>query len=867
MFRLMSNRAFGLSSSKRVIAPIKRSYVCNRLVCSSLVAPKACRNTLIKSELNNFRRFKASAAPQPNLKRNPNLQLVDVQRPLTIGEDVNPNDPLVGQRPEWWWTGLKPPADGSPVVSEPTLPLENYTRESIFQGFANMWLATEVLFSSIQGEEAFKRPQYHNLRHPLIFYLGHPAVIFLMKLRVAGVLPLLEDEKEIHFEQMFETGVDEMSWDDMSKNEKPWPTVREVVEYRRRAFQQIKEIIDTHPDLDGRPIRHSDALWSLAMGVAHEAIHLETSSVLMRETELKYLKPPQHFMTLHPSTKEKSQFPPKEGDSYPANPTVKVSACTVQMGKPHDYPTFGWDNEYGSKTTDVEAFDAKAMMISNGEFHEFVASGGYSDATYWTKTGWQWRRQRNAKWPTWWVAYGPAGAHRYKLRTVFHVIDMPWSWPVEVNLHEAAAYANWRTARDGANYTLPNEVQMAAMRGAVNAHEAAKLDVCREYNAMACRGIRNTNLSWGSPSPVNAYQPNQLGFYDTFGNVWEYTRDVLTPMQGFAPHPYYEDFSMPCMDDMHYVITGGSFISRDDLTSPFARYHFRPHFFQHMGFRLVVNEHSAKSVGELPQTDAQMLREGVEKYETQKQLEEYLALHYGSEADQLPVRALPQPMAHALRSFPSRCATRLTLAAGDANASKKRALDVGCAVGGASFELAREYDEVIGIDFSAAFVKAAETLRTDGKLSYHLFQEGERYGPTLSATRPADVDAARISFQVGDACNLPVQLGTFDAVLAANLLCRLPAPMEFLDRLVNLVNKGGVVMFTSPFSWLTEYTPKDRWIGARNDSLSSAEALNEAMQQRGFKLLEEGEETLMIREHHRKYQFIIPHVSIFQKVE
>ena len=43
--------------------------------------------------------------------------------------------------------------------------------------------------------------------------------------------------------------------------------------------------------------------------------------------------------------------------------------------------------------------------------------------------------------------------------------------------------------------------------------------------------------------------------------------------------------------------------------------------------------------------------------------------------------------------------------------------------------------------------------------------------------------------------------------------------------------------------------------------------LNEAMQQRGFKLLEEGEETLMIREHHRKYQFIIPHVSIFQKLE
>ena len=53
-----------------------------------------------------------------------------------------------------------------------------------------------------------------------------------MKMRVAGVLPLLEDAKQIAFEQQFETGVDEMSWDDMSKNEGEWPAVREVTEYR-----------------------------------------------------------------------------------------------------------------------------------------------------------------------------------------------------------------------------------------------------------------------------------------------------------------------------------------------------------------------------------------------------------------------------------------------------------------------------------------------------------------------------------------------------------------------------------------------------------------------------------------------------------
>lgn len=39
----------------------------------------------------------------------------------------------------------------------------------------------------------------------------------------------------------------------------------------------------------------------------------------------------------------------------------------------------------------------------------------------------------------------------------------------------------------------------------------------------------------------------------------------------------------------------------------------------------------------------------------------------------------------------------------------------------------------------------------------------------------------------GDACALPKGLPAFDAVLAANLICRLPNPRLFLDRLPSLV--------------------------------------------------------------------------------
>lgn len=63
-------------------------------------------------------------------------------------------------------------------------------------------------------------------------------------MRVAKVI---EDPLDPFFEQLFETGVDEMSWDDMSKNEMDWPVVRRATEYRRQAYQIVKNVILTHP--------------------------------------------------------------------------------------------------------------------------------------------------------------------------------------------------------------------------------------------------------------------------------------------------------------------------------------------------------------------------------------------------------------------------------------------------------------------------------------------------------------------------------------------------------------------------------------------------------------------------------------------
>lgn len=788
-----------------------------------------------------------------------------------------PNDELLGARPEWWWTGVKPTS--TPIVSAATVNTQAYTRGGVIAAFENSWLLTDALFSALQGEAVFSMKQYHNLRHPLIFYYAHPAVLYLMKMRVAGLLPLLEDPVQIAFEQQFETGVDEMSWDDMSKNEGHWPRVREVTEFRRKAFAQVRAVLERSEHLDGRPITQDNPMWSLVMGITHEAIHLETSSVLMRELPLKFFRAPPYLPGAHASARAASPatHAPVRGQHYPASRLVEVGETTVELGKRDDYPSFGWDNEYGSAKRVVPAFAASNMLTSNGEFYEFVAAGGYRERKFWSDDGWAWRSYRNVKWPTWWVASGPAGAQKYHLRTLFEVVPMPWAWPVEVNMYEAEAYCAWRSARDGVPLGLPSEAQHHAMRPARTAADNAQHDLGLRLTSAEIARHRNTNLAFGSATPVNLYPASASGFHDAFGNVWQYCSNVIEGLDGFKVHPYYEDFTMPCFDGKHHVILGGSFISRDDLTSPFARYHFRKHFFQHCGFRVArqpeEQQQAQPPAASTPQTvhrSGELDQEGRHKYETEAQMQQYLALHYGDVGIQVPAVLATSPLVRTVTQFPQRVARRVAEVAANVGARHERALDVGCSVGGATFELARYFTDVVGIDYSSSFVDVCNQLRTTGKVQFQVRGEGERLLPQqFTATVPALVDPRRVRFEVGDACNLdPRSLGQFDAVLAANLLCRLPDPAAFLAVLRHLVRPGGVLIFTSPFSWLPQYTPRAKWLGGRledRDTQTSTSALQSLLVPH-FELVSETQDLpFVMREHTCKFQFITPHVSTFKR--
>ncbi len=200
---------------------------------------------------------------------------------------------------------------------------------------------------------------------------------------------------------------------------------------------------------------------------------------------------------------------------------------------------------------------------------------------------------------------------------------------------------------------------------------------------------------------------------------------------------------------------------------------------------------------------------------------------------------------------------------------RRKAFDIGCAIGRSTFELARGFDEVIGVDFSARFVQEAEALKQNGVLHYTMPTEGELedfYDVHLSDF-DLENEREKVTFWQADACNLkPIYKG-FDLIFAGNLIDRLYDPKKFLDSLSTRMNDGGVLILTSPYTWQEESTPKEKWIGGYKkdgENVSTLDGLHEILGQ-DFKLIDTKDVPFVIQETARKHQYTIAQMTIWQK--
>jgi len=239
-------------------------------------------------------------------------------------------------------------------------------------------------------------------------------------------------------------------------------------------------------------------------------------------------------------------------------------------------------------------------------------------------------------------------------------------------------------------------------------------------------------------------------------------------------------------------------------------------------------------------------------YESDKLLAEYLLFHFGT-ADEIlpPDRTWPSGMREAL-DFARRTPAHFS------SEPVPRGLDLGCAVGRSAFEMSATCDEVTGIDFSHAFIRAAEILRKGGSLAYERREEAS-ISTCLQACAGQDINGSKLRFLQGDAMNLPEDLGVFDRVHAANLLCRLPEPKRLLDRLPSLVKPGGELVLATPCTWLEEFTPAENWpVGGTFEWLQ--QSLSPA-----FSLQRRAEEPFLIRETARKFQWTASLVTLWRR--
>ncbi|WP_254426836.1 5-histidylcysteine sulfoxide synthase [Rhodanobacter sp. C06] len=680
-------------------------------------------------------------------------------------------------------------------------------RRALREYFTSTFDRYESLFQTLAVDAAWYEPAI-TLRHPLVFYYGHTATFFVNKLLLTR---MIEERVDPHLESVFAVGVDEMGWDDLNDAHYEWPSVAEVQAYRDKVRALVLRQIDEAPL--SLPIAWDHPWWAIVMGIEHERIHLETSSVLIRQHKLAYVKPHSAWQ------------PCTQTGEAPQNTLVKVPAGKVVLGRGIASAIYGWDNEYGSHETEVPAFEASRMLVSNREFLAFVEAGGYTQSGYWEDEGNGWREFAKADHPTFWRRSDEG----WLLRLMTAEVPMPWDWPVEVNYHEAKAFCRWKSAHSGQPVRLPTE------------------DEWYRLYAESRRGVpdgetpdANLNLAhWASSCPVNHFAQGE--FFDVAGNAWQWTETPIYPFEGFQVHPIYDDFSTPTFDGRHNLMKGGSWIATGNEAEAASRYAFRRHFFQHAGFRYVISKHLKPAPAS--------------HYETDKLLSEYAEFHYGDSYFGVP-------------NFPQALAELAITALG--NAPKRTALDLGCASGRATFELARHFGRVTGVDFSARFIGQGVALARGDSLRYLLADEGELVeykSRNLAELGLADT-VAKVEFFQGDACNLKPQFTGYDFILAANLIDRLYNPAQFLEAIHERLNPGGILMITSPYTWLAEHTPRADWVGGfkkDGESFTTLDGLDAILGKYFERLGEPRAVPFVIRETRRKFQHTLSEVTLWRR--
>ncbi len=432
-------------------------------------------------------------------------------------------------------------------------------RQQVLERVSDARRRSDELFDIVRPDSMYERPIPQ--RHRIIFYVGHLEA-FDWNLLHENVLGLKSFHPE--FDRLFAFGIDPVGGGLPADQPADWPSLEAVHGYVARIRAALDEKLD-----DGSlesPVRGREGFpleTLLSVAIEHRLMHVETLAYMLHQLPLDRKIP-------------QSKLPPFF--SRPVIPQmVQIPSGVATLGLPRDGEAFGWDNEYEAHTRYVPAFEIDQYEVTNRQYLEFMAAGGYKTRPLWSEDDWDWKTGQSVEHPVFWINSG----NGWQYRTMFEQVPLPLDWPVYVSHAEAMAYARW------AGKSLPTEEQWH--RAAYGTKDGAE----RQYPwgvEVPGSTLGNFDFRRWDPTPVNAFPASQsaFGVHDLLGNGWEWTSTVFSPFPGFEPFPFYRGYSADFFDGKHFVMKGGSPRTAACMLRPTFRNWFQAHYqYVYAGFRCV----------------------------------------------------------------------------------------------------------------------------------------------------------------------------------------------------------------------------------------------------------------------------------------